>query len=285
VGEPVCAEDTPREALVRRLTEAVQRPSYRFPTLPGTAADVMRLANTREVTFRDVDRVIRRDPIIAARVLAIANSSAFTSHDRVLSLRTAMMILGWNAVRDVLWQVVAEAHVFRSGGSRRYLQQLRLHGVATAHVTRMLCRELSVDGEHAFVCGLLHDLGRPLALELLGNGTDATIDDIEATLDTVHADFGGRVAKAWNLPDALVEVTQHHHDYDTPLAPCADVPPMSLVVAAAERIVEHHGLGTRAAAPNARDPHTATLFARLGLSPADVEELIVRTEDIRSKIL
>jgi putative nucleotidyltransferase with HDIG domain len=195
------------------------------------------------------------------------------------------MILGWSTVRDILWQVVAEAHVFRSGGSRRYLQQLRLHAVATAHITRMLCRELNVDTEHAFVCGLLHDLGRPLALELLVDTDEAELDDVHATLDLVHGEVGARVVQAWSLPEILIEVVRHHHDYDAPLAPCADVPPMSLVVAAAERIVDHHDLGTRPPARTAPDPRTATLFARLGLGPDDVESLIVRTEDIRSKIL
>ena len=285
MGEPVYAEATARDALVDRLLDAIRRPGFRFPTLPGTAADVMRLANTPDVTFRDVDRVVRRDPIIAARVLAVANSAAFTSHDRVISLRTAMMILGWSTVRDILWQVVAEAHVFRSGRPRRYLQQLRLHAVATAHVTRMLCRELNIDAEHAFVCGLLHDLGRPLALELVADNDTADLEAVQASLDVVHGEVGARVVEAWSLPEILIEVVRHHHDYDVRLAPCADVPPMSLVVAAAERVVEHHGLGTRALTPTAPDPRAATLFACLGLAPHDVEDLVARTEDMRSKIL
>ena len=278
---------TSRDALVRRLTDEILRPTYRFPTLPGTAADVMRLANTPDVTFRDVDRVVRRDPIIAARVLAVANSSAFSSQDRVMSLRTAMMILGWTALRDVLWQVVAEAHVFRSGGSRRYLQQLRLHAVATAHTTRILCRELSVDTEHAFVCGLLHDLGRPLALEMIAGESWSELDDMPGVLDAVHTEIGSRVAEVWNLPASVAEVARHHHDYDISraLAPCSETPPMSLVVAAAERIVYHHGLGPRQVPLLAQDPHAATLFSRLGLAPADVEALLARAGDMRAQIL
>jgi putative nucleotidyltransferase with HDIG domain len=272
---------------VRRITAEISEPTYRFPTLPGIAADVMRLANTAEVTFRDVDQVVRRDPIIAARVLSVANSSAFGPPDRVMSLRTAMMILGWTTVRDVLWQVVAEAHVFRSGLSRRYLQDLRLHAVTTAHVTRMLCRELNVDTEHAFVCGLLHDLGRPLALEIVAGEHGSTFDEVAQALDEVHTEVGARIAVVWNLPASVAEVAGHHHDYDTqrPLAPCSDEVPMSLVVAAADRIAQHHGPGPRQVPLSTSDPHTVTLFSRLGLTPADVEDLLRGSEQLRARIL
>lgn len=276
-----------QDALVRRITDEIQRPGYRFPTLPETAADVMRLANTPSVAFRDVDRVVRRDPIIAARVLAVANSSVYGSPGRVMSLRTAMMILGWNVLRDVLWQVVAEAHVFRGGPSRRYMQQLRQHAVATGHVTRMLCREVDIDSEHAFACGLLHDLGHPLAFEILASDAEHDLEDTRAALDRTHAELGCRVAQVWNLPECVAEVAEHHHDYDTPrpLAPVSTAPPMSLLVAAAERIVHHHGIGPWNVPLHVDDPLAATLFSRLGLQPKDIEDLLVRSEPLRAQML
>jgi hypothetical protein len=111
--------------------------------------------------------------------------------------------------------------------------------------------------------------------------------DVQVLLEAIHCELGSRIADVWNLPAPVAEVARHHHDYDTgrPLAPCSDVPPMSLVVAAAERIVHHHGLGPRQVPVCPHDPHTATLFARMGLQPADVEDLIARTEDIRSRVL
>ena len=260
----VNVEPPDRDETVRRVTEAVLGPDYKLPTLPGTAADIMRLANTADVAFKDVDRIVRRDPIIAARVLAVANSPAFSSQPRVMSLRTSMMVLGWHNLRDVLWQVVAEAQVFR-GGSRRFLQRLRVHAVGTAHITRMLCRLLSIDTEQSFVAGLLHDIGRPLALELLPpDGLDGL--DPQSLLTAVHTQVGYRIADAWNLPVVVAQVARDHHD--DPGSFGDEPTPMALVVAAAERIGDHHGLGHDPVTLDPADPGDLALFERIVSAPA-----------------
>ncbi len=53
----------------RRAAEYLLRPDLAFPVLPAAVAEVMALANSPEANFRDVDRVVRQDAVVAARVL------------------------------------------------------------------------------------------------------------------------------------------------------------------------------------------------------------------------
>ena len=242
----------------------------------------MNLANSADVNFRAVDRLVRRDPILAARVLAVANSPMYRSQQEITSLRTAMMTMGWTVVREILWQVLAESHVFR-GGRRKHFAGLRQHAVGVAHITRQLCRRLSCDSEYSFVCGLLHDLGRPLAMQVLAGHPEIapSPDDAARIVDALHTKVGERVAEVWGLPELVGTTARHHHDFDDGVLRLEEPPRMVQVVAAAERLADHHGIG-RDESPI--DPAQSPILSGLGFGPSDIEELIELTHEVRLQV-
>lgn len=262
-------------ATVARVTRMVLDPDFRLPTLPAVASEVMRLANCSEVTFREVDKVVRNDPILAARILSVVNSPVFRPSAPVVSLRNAMMLLGWNVLREVLWQVIAEAHVFRGTGKQQ-LRTLRIHSIATAHIARLVCHTVGLNTDHAFVCGLLHDLGRPMTLRTLVQNPRAPLTKAQdIVIDQVHTLIGQRVAETWGLPEEVVRCTGLHHSTET-------TDPSVLSIRAAELIGYHFGLGDRQAPvdPKAPDP----VFTTLGLSDTDITHLIARADELRAAI-
>ena len=48
-------------------------------TLPGVVAEVISLVNSPRGSIEDLAQILRRDPVLAARVLRVANSAAFSS--------------------------------------------------------------------------------------------------------------------------------------------------------------------------------------------------------------
>lgn len=196
----------------QRAAQYLLRHGASYPVLPAAVAEVMAIANSSEVNFRDVDRVIRQDPVVAARVLSVANSPLYRPPQPLTSLRAALMRLGWGILREVLLQAVAEAHLFRAG-PRRELAAARLHAVVLAHVHRHVASVLGFDTEHAFACGLLHDLGRPIALALLARSDAPHVDPLQraAVVSIVHGELGARVAEQWSLPSVVARVCRDHH--------------------------------------------------------------------------
>ena len=274
--------ESAREEELAAVTSKLLDPAFKFPTLPAVAAEIMNLANSPDVNFRAVDRLVRRDPILAARVLAVANSPLYRAKQEITSLRTAMMTMGWNVVREILWQVLAESHVFR-GGRRRKFAGLRQHAVGVAHITRQLCQRLSCDSEYSFVCGLLHDLGRPLTLQVFAVNPEIApaAESIDSVCDALHTQTGARVADAWGLPQMVKTTIQHHHDFDDGVLRLEDPPLMARIVAGAERLSDHHGVGRD---ENPIDPNNAPVLQGLGFSGSDIEELIELTHDVRLQV-
>jgi putative nucleotidyltransferase with HDIG domain len=253
---------------LRRAAEYLLAPGLGFPVLPSAVAEVMALANSTEANFREVDRVVRQDPVVAARVLSVANSPLYRPPSPLTSLRGAMMRLGWSVLREILLQAVAEAHLFRNG-PRRELGTARLHAIVLAHVHRHVATVVGFDAEHAFVCGLLHDLGRPLMLGLLSRAEAPKLEPIQRgqLVDALHCTIGARVARQWELPEVVVRVCREHHDTD------ADASTSGIgvsTIAICEALVLADGF---ASDPKPRPEDCEPQLARLGLPEHELESL------------
>jgi len=226
---PLAANDTAAPAVdvdPVELTAAVQRtlgaPGYRPPTLPGVALEVMQLAARPNVQFGEVVRVLERDPVLAARVLSIAQSALYAARSPVLSLHQAAVRLGLAALRDIVLEAALHLKVFRVPGYDEAMARLYRHATAAAHVTRAVCRRTRIDAEYAFLCGLLHDVGFAAGLLAIVDQPAwrrASFDALAPVLDAVHVDASGLLARLWKLPEAIQELVGHHHDIvvdDTP---------------------------------------------------------------------
>lgn len=256
--------------IAAELRDQVVSRAFVIPMLPETADRLLRTALDPDVSVRDLEAEIRREPMIAAKVVSVANSSLY-GNGSVTSLHQASLRLGATILRDLLSQVVAEAYVF-TGRSRRLLRQQRAHAVAVAHLTRRTCARLDIAPDHAFLCGLFHDIGHPVLLANLAEHAMPGLqpDDIPWIVETVHPLVGDRVARAWGLPDPVAEVCRFHHCYRGSLGG-DDLDCIVGVVAAADRLAYHVGVGSRSLGVDVReDP----LWEELGLEGDDVESLI-----------
>jgi putative nucleotidyltransferase with HDIG domain len=263
------------DPVAERVTRFALASDVVFPVLPTAVAEVIELANHGNAQFREVDRVVRHDPVLAARVLSVANSPVFRPPGPITSLRVALMRLGWNNLRSILLQAVAETHLFPRG-PRREIASARGHAIAVAHLHRQLAQSLGLDGEHAFACGLLHDLGRPMLHTLLARADAPVLDNDRRILvvDRLHCHVGERVAQAWTLPEVIVRTCRHHHD-DVPSGSASRVDGAMLAIS--EALADRCGVGSvPALAPEAAD----ALFGRLGLDDAELKALFDRAAEL-----
>lgn len=201
------------------LTSALQQvfasPSYRPPTLPAVAMEVMQLASKQDVKFAEVADLLERDPVLAARVLSTAQSAAYASRSPPVTLHQASVRLGLKTLRELVLEAALAVGVFRAPGHEDVMARLYLHSTATAHVTRAICRRTLINAEYAFLCGLLHDVGFAAALLAVVERPEwrkLSSEALAPVLDAVHVDASGIVARLWKLPDAIQRVVAHHHD-------------------------------------------------------------------------
>ncbi len=183
--------------------------------LPTVALQVMDLSRKPDVDFDSVLAVLERDPMLAGRVLAIAQSAMYAGFSQVSSLRQGLVRLGIKTLRNVVLEAALTLRVFRVPGYEPTMERLRRHSSCTAHLAGLVATQSKLDAETAFVCGLLHDVGMAAALMAIGeeskDRSPPPVEDLVGILDAVHAETSGLLAGVWNLPaDVKTTVSRHH---------------------------------------------------------------------------
>ena len=196
-----------------------------------------------------------------------------------------------SAVVAALWPADAAP---RQRAGRDLAAELWMHSLAVGCAAELLAERAvpgstSVVPQVAFVCGLLHDLGKlalhaivPRAYARVTVAADAmrgNIRDIEQTLLGLdHHDAGGRIAEGWSLP-AIVRDVVWFHDQPAPALPEAVAPHADMIglIGLADCLMRRHRLGYSGNYSLAAPPHDVS--RRLGLELANepaLDELLAR---------
>ncbi|MBN2468414.1 MAG: HDOD domain-containing protein [Deltaproteobacteria bacterium] len=195
-----------------------------LPTLPRTFLKITELVNSPKSSAQDLARVITDDQILTARLLKLVNSSFYGFPRRVSTVRGAIVLLGFDAIRNLLLTTSIFdlfSNMNRKGKFQR--EQLWDHSLGCAVGAKVIGGYLKYDKiEEIFVAGLLHDIGKIVEMLFLPKEFQKIAALIEAkdilmvtaeesVLGYTHAEVGKMLAERWNLPSKLVHIIAHHH--------------------------------------------------------------------------
>jgi putative nucleotidyltransferase with HDIG domain len=206
---------TTAAGLAAQLRLHLARGTSDLPVLSRSATEALRLARTPNLDFDELARVAAGDPPLAARVISVANSSAYARGGMppIASVRQAAVRLGTQTSRDVLYQVAYASMFVDAARYKDLIEGTFQHGVRVAQRARGLAQERGLDGDVAFLAGLLHDIGRARCWKLLASFRDnSDVATLVPIVDDLHAPAGAELASAWHLPEEVAEVCRWHHE-------------------------------------------------------------------------
>ena len=189
-----------------------------LPTLPGIVAKLGKMAEDPDTTTEQMGRVISKDHILATKLLRLVNSAFYGFPQRISSLNSAIILLGFNVIKSL----IISASIFEVMEAQDV--ELWEHSLGCAVVCNVLARHLGVkDPEEISTAGLIHDIGKvaikmelPREYEMITDlSQEKKISRLEAEREILgldHAEVGSWLAKSWNLPNKLVEPIACHHD-------------------------------------------------------------------------
>jgi putative nucleotidyltransferase with HDIG domain len=187
---------------------------------PSAATELMTLLSNPETPMHRIRAAIERDPAFVTRLLHVANSAAYRPTRACCSIEEAVARLGSKNVFDIVVGVAALGtfNSLTKGGKR-----IRDHLVGVAAIARLLGVEWGGNAGAAFTCGLLHDIGKLLLMQVGEVNYDALpsamLDRADRShlyelplLGYDHATLGCYVLEHWRLPDSVANVVLAHHD-------------------------------------------------------------------------
>lgn len=215
-----------------QLLERFDEDASEMETFPAAALEVLRLVAEPELRTSVLMRTVQQDPGLSWALLRVANSAAYQALSEVSTLKTAVARLGTREVGRVAGMVAARAlfhprtraqqATFRERRARLYQRSLVVAQVASA---------LALDApagqpDRAYLGGLLHCIGRALALRALaalavdgrwplGEGDPR----IERLLALVQADLASAALRRWSLPEFVRNLTAFESELGLPGEP------------------------------------------------------------------
>jgi len=201
-----------REAL-RSIAEEASRGELSFPTSVEVALGVQRALDDPDCHLEAAARLVQSEPLLSARVVALANSVAFNRSGRpITEVRIATSRLGFRMIRALAVAVVTRqmAGMSSDPAHRLLVEQLWEHTAHVAALAHVLSRRVTrQDPETAMFAGIVHEVGGFYLLSrvkdfpcLFGGRVADRVEEIEEAVG--EGEIGRAVLKVLSVPQAVV---------------------------------------------------------------------------------
>jgi putative nucleotidyltransferase with HDIG domain len=200
---------------IRKITQSL----ISLPTLPTVAAQLFELVDDEKYQGEALEQIISGDPVLTARLLKMIN----TRGESVTGIHSAISKLGFEQAKDISMEA-SMSRVFELKNSKVDLQKFWDHCSAVGIVARIVAQEYEPNlAADAFTAGLVHDIGKNVLLQYMGNEFEQAITlsknrpcelylAEKELLGLDHGQIGALLAENWQLPRSISEVIQYHHD-------------------------------------------------------------------------
>lgn len=215
-----------RNQALTLLTDEAGRGEIHFPTNTQVTLKVRQALDAPDCHLEAAGKLIQADPLLAAQVVAMANSVAFNPAGReITEVRTAAARLGFQTLRTlVMAQLTRQmADGASSPEQQRMTAQLWAHSAHVAALARVLARRVSGQNpDTALFAGLVHEIGGfyllsrsseyPCLLDPRPAGTpgDGAGYDIDVDRIAVENALGLAVLRQLAVPAPLIAAVEHY---------------------------------------------------------------------------
>ena len=189
-----------------------------LPSLPRTVALLMNELAQREPSLRRLNLLFGSDPVLAARLLELANAPAHQLTRQVAGISEALVLLGSAPLQTLVSSATLGTAARAVPGIN--LQQFWRYSLHTAKLGRSLAGVVFQNPTAAYTAGLLHGLGELLIH--LGNPQKAqSMNTLVLPLDMRRGKIEQRIlgysythvsaalAQRWLLPQVVVDALQY----------------------------------------------------------------------------
>ncbi len=227
--------------------------SLDLPTVPLIISHILQILDDDMATAQTMEEIILHDQALSARLLRLANSALYSFRCEVKTISHAITLLGLNLVKSLaIGTSIFDSFARGSRSEACHINRLWMHSYGVGLVSQEIwkTRATRKESEFAFLCGLLHDLGKAVFFKkapqhyshiFTQKRTEGDPDIATAEQEYYgisHAPLGGLLAEHWGFPPGLCTVIGKHH------AAGYQDNPIVAAVSAADTIVRLCGIGS-----------------------------------------
>lgn len=192
-----------------------------LPPLPAVIQRLVALDMHSAGAFDEIVDAAESDPPLTSKLLGLANSAGYAPETDITSIRQAVSRIGAKRLSELIVTMVLNQTFDPKSIDEKALWS---HSILTAIAARHIALHSAhgVDPQLAYMCGLLHDIGRfvffdgvPAEVQRADEfGWTSATGLLHAELDSVgidHTEIGWFAAEHLGLPSNVGLTIRHHH--------------------------------------------------------------------------
>lgn len=189
-----------------------------MPNIPKVVQELIQSFGEDNINSHEITEKLNKDQAMTAKVLRMANSSKYGGHRQVGSVNDAVVLLGFNALRTmVLSSGLTSAFPTPEGFN---IKEFWIKSFTVGTISKWIAKHVpGTDGETAYTCGMIHDIGGLLthilvheeALEIdrvVEKGADR-VEMEDSHLGFNFTEAGAELAQRWKFPEEIVDGIRH----------------------------------------------------------------------------
>lgn len=189
--------------------------------LPEAVIKIKQLIDDDAASIDDIADVINYDPAIMSQVLKISNSALYKFPNTITTVSKAIQVIGTRSIYDLVL-AYGVANAFKDINPNVVdLEKFWEQGVSCALLCKYFAEEIGLkEPEKLFVCGLLHNLGELVLVQLnpekANKGASISSENTPLMLQKMYlgfsyADISSELLKIWGIPSDIAQIVAKVH--------------------------------------------------------------------------
>ena len=191
------------------MAEIVRHMAHGNVELPPIPDIMQRIVSKIDNSNVSIDEIVSciTDQILVSKILKICNSPYYRRTGKVSTLRDAVLYIGFKSLISIVTVHSLSTFSPRNAAEIRKVLQ---HCLVCGMIARQIARDMRADYDQAFICGLLHDIGKTVMLDML---SDYLLSESmrEQLIRDHHAEIGYMLARKWNFDETIQDCIRFHH--------------------------------------------------------------------------
>ena len=198
---------------------------HALPTLPQIHMELVKELESPSASIARAAEIVSKDIGMTAKLMQLVNSSFFGLSFHVSTAAEAAMLLGLETLQALVLSVQVFSQFEQANAGKFSIDAMMNHSLSVATYAKAIavvekCDRVTAD--HAFLGGMLHDVGK---LVLVANLPQRYCEAImlarreqlplagaeRITFGVSHAEVGAYLLGLWGLPEPIVEAVAFHH--------------------------------------------------------------------------
>ena len=202
--------------IFRLLAGRVAQGEMAFSTGAQVALKLRHTLDDPDCHLNAAARLIQAEPLLAARVIAIANSVVYNRSGReIADVNVAVALLGFRTIRSLAMALVARQMAGRSKSPQvlQLVDGLWEHSAHVASLAQAIARHVThQDAEAALFAGIIHEIGGFYMLSCMDEFPVLLDGDYTEWLEGGEVEVGRAVLNKLKVPESVESVIETYWD-------------------------------------------------------------------------